>query len=78
MIERRILRNYAWISEGLNVCELAISKILQVHCLLYDPSEIEEAKALDLSIQHLHTVMRIMKDKRDQIFESINKEGDEL
>lgn len=74
MVERRILRNYAWISEGLNVCDLAIRKILQVHCLLYDPSEMEESKALDLAIQHLHTAMGIMKNKREQIFKSINEE----
>lgn len=74
MIGRIFLRNYAWISEGLNVCELAIRKILQVHCLLYDPSEIEEAKELDLCIQHLHTAMGIMKDKREQIFKSLNEE----
>lgn len=74
MIERSILRNYAWISEGLNVCELAIRKILLVNCLFYDPSEIEEAKALDLAIQHLCTAMGIMKDKRVQIFESINED----
>ena len=75
MVERRILRNYAWISEGLNVCELAIGKILQVNCLLYDPSEREEAQALDLAIQQLHVVMRIMKDKREQIFKSLSGEN---
>lgn len=74
MNERSFLRNYAWISEGLNVCELAIQKILQVHCLLYDPSEIEEAKALDLCIQHLNTAENIMKNKREQIFKSLNEE----